>query len=142
MEASHRLPPPPPPPPLAGLPSDFRTAWTPLGAVRHSAHGGGLFDEAVFANAEGAAAWPGGGEPTVGSIFVAELLDPGIDGGGKATMGLYLIERREDGYRFAAADASGRTLTDATSDAGAGTTVALCARCHAESMRRPLFPLQ
>ena len=77
----------------------------------------------------------------MGSVFVAELLDGSADGG-KATAAIYLIERREDGYRFAASDATGRTLTDASGDAGAGTTAALCARCHAESMRRPLFPLQ
>lgn len=109
--------------------------------MRRSEHGGGRFEALVFANTEGAAAWAKGGEPTVGSIFVAELLDGSTDGG-KATTGIYLIERREDGYRFAAADGSGRTLTDAAADAGAGTTAALCVRCHAESMRQPLFPLQ
>lgn len=140
-ESSHRAPGPPPAPPLAGLPPEFRTSWTPLGAVRRSDHGGGRFEEVVFANPEGAAAWAKGGEPTVGSVFVAELLDGSADGG-KATAAIYLIERREDGYRFAASDATGRTLTDASGDAGAGTTAALCARCHAESMRRPLFPLQ
>ena len=140
-ESSQRVPPPPPAPPLAKLPTEFRTSWTPLGAVRRSQHGGGRAEELIFANAEGAAAWTAGGEPTVGSIFVAELLDASTDGG-KGTAGIYLIERREDGYRFAAADGAGRTLTDAAEDAGAGTSAALCVRCHAESMRRPLFPLQ
>jgi len=140
-ESSQRAPGPPPAPPLAGLPPEFRTSWTPLGAARPSEHGGGRFEALVFANAEGASAWAKGGEPTVGSIFVAELLDTATDGG-KTTAGIYLIERREGGYRFAAADGTGRTLTDAADDAGAGTTAALCVRCHAESMRRPLFPLQ
>ncbi|HEX7600167.1 MAG TPA: hypothetical protein VF316_01130, partial [Polyangiaceae bacterium] len=140
-ESSLRAPGPPPAPPLAGLPPEFRTSWTPLGAARRSEHGGGRFEALVFANAEGASAWIKGGEPTVGSIFVDELLDTATDGG-KTTAGIYLIERREGGYRFAAADGTGRTLTDAADDAGAGTTAALCIRCHAESMRRPLFPLQ
>ena len=106
-------------PTLAGLPADFRTRFHAVARGVRSEHGGMTAD--VY---ESEADW-------------AEDLSSGDAG-----VGVYLLEHRDGGVRFAVADGRGRAVADDAADAG--SSLEPCARCHAGAPDEvfPIVPRQ
>ena len=100
---------------LDGLPADFRTSFHAVARGVRSEHGGMSAD--VY---ESDAKW-------------AEDLSSGDAG-----VGIYLLEHRDGGVRFAVADARGRAVADDAADAG--PSLEACTRCHA-SAPDEVFPI-
>ena len=101
---------------LAGLPADFRKSFHAIAQGVRSEHGGMTAD--VY---EGGASW-------------AEDLSAGDAG-----VGVYLLEHRDGGVRFAVADAHGRAVADDAADAG--PSLEACARCHSGAPDE-VFPIR
>lgn len=118
--------------PLAGLPPDYQTKLHPVAHVAKSEHLGGA-PAIVWADDEGQAALVRGSAPPANALFVEEILGPKTADGGSTTLAIYLLAIEGGSPRFGAGDAHALT----TLDDDAGTS--LCARCHAEAPRAPLW---
>ncbi len=92
---------------LAGLPRDFRTRFRAVARGLASEHGGLRAD--VYDDED--ARW-------AEDLFA-----------GDAGVGVYLLEKRDGGVRFAVADPRGAAVAD--DDADGGPSLEACARCHA-----------
>lgn len=119
--------------PLAGLPKDFRTSLKPVLRVSKSEHLGGA-PAVVWADDTGATAFERNGPAPDKALFVEELTTPPVGDAGASPVALYLLAIEGGTARFGAADAKGLTTLD---DEGKGGSA--CARCHAESLRAPVW---
>jgi hypothetical protein len=103
-------------PALAGLPADFRTSFRAVAKGVVSEHGAMSAD--VY---ERDASW-------------AEDL-----AANDAGVGVYFLEHRDGGVRFAVGDSRGHTVADDDSDAG--PSLEACRRCHAGAPEDFVFPI-
>ncbi len=119
--------------PLAGLPKDFRATLKPVLRVAKSEHLGGA-PAVVWADEAGEAALTRGSAAPDKALFVEELGGPSVGDAGAVPVALYLLAIEGGTARFGAADAKGLATLD---DEGKATSA--CARCHAESLRAPIW---
>ena len=123
-------------PPAAGdamspVPADFRVRLARVGdRFLSEGHGGG-FDAMVWSNDVARAGSDGGGYAD-GAMLVEELVAHGASDGGGAE-GLLVIEKRADGWRFAAVGPDGDAVGDAR--------VEPCVACHREAPRDFVFAI-
>lgn len=120
-------------PPLAGLPSDFRTSLHRVGRIATSEHQNGV-SAILWADDAGQLALARGSAVAEKAIFVEEILGPAAADGGTTTTAIYLLSTEGSNARFGVADPRGMTVQD---DEGTGGS--LCARCHAEAPRAPMW---
>jgi hypothetical protein len=130
-------------PPLAGLPPDFRTKLHPVVRLAKSEHISGA-SAIVWTDDAGQATLARGSAPPENALFVEELLGPAQADGGTSTIAIYLLSidkavaagssERVLTARFGSADGAGLPTLD---DEGNGTS--LCARCHGEAPRAPVW---
>ncbi len=124
--------------PLAGLPRDFRTAWTRVGSVAMSGHGAGEWSDVVYASREAKDAVAEGTTVPDGGALAADHASRGADGGAVAGP-TFLMTRGAGGWRFAIAAPGGKAELDGPADAG--VPLPTCARCHADAPHDGVFPL-
>ena len=102
---------------LAGLPRDFRTRFRVVARGLRSEHGGLRAD--VYDDEE--------------SRWAEDLF------AGDAGVGVYLLEKRDGGVRFAVADQGGAAVADDAADGG--PSLEACARCHASAPENFVLPI-
>ncbi len=118
--------------PLAGLPADFRTKLHQVGRIAKSEHLNGSA-AMLWADDAGQAALARGSAVPDDALFVEEMLGPSQGDGGATTIAIYLLAVDKTAVRFGVADAKGFAQLDDT------TGTSLCARCHGESPRAPMW---
>jgi hypothetical protein len=122
--AAERTPPQGATDPASPLPPDFRARLSRISDRFLSVGHGDAFDAVVWSNDAARASADAGGSFTDGAMFVEETFDRGaLDGG--ATVGLLVMEKRADKWRFAAVGPDGEVASDAR--------VAPCADCHRDA---------
>lgn len=118
--------------PLAGLDPDFRTKLHSVGRIAKSEHLNGA-TAVLWADDAGQSALSRGSAAPESAIFVEELLGPSQADGGQTPIAVYLLTIDKTAVRFGVAD--GRGFAQLDDDAG----TSLCARCHGESPRAPIW---
>jgi hypothetical protein len=119
--------------PLAILPPDFRAKLRRVTELPKSEHLGGA-PAVLWADEAGAASFASGAAAPEKALFVEELAGPATADGGTTPIALYVLAIDAGGARFGAADPKGVATLD---DEGKGGSA--CARCHAESLRAPVW---
>ena len=114
---------------MSPVPPDFRVRLSRISDRFLSEGHGSEFDAMLWAN-ETARAGGNGGDFAEGAMLVEELFARGApDGGG--TAGLLVLEKRAEGWRFAAVGPDGDAVNDAR--------VEPCAACHRDAPRDFVF---
>jgi hypothetical protein len=112
------------------VPADFRARLSRLSDRFLSQGHGEVFDAVVWANEAAHAGADDGRSYAEGAMFVEEALGRDATDGG-ADVGLLVMEKRAETWRFFAVDPDGDVASDAR--------VAPCASCHREAPRDFVF---
>jgi hypothetical protein len=111
------------------VPPDFRTRLARIGDRFLSGGHAESFDAVVWANEAARDAIAGGGEYPEGAMLVEEAI--GRDTSDAGALGLLVMEKRGQGWRFASVDPDGGGVSD--------ERVSACASCHKDAPRDYVF---
>ena len=111
------------------VPPDFRARLARIGDRFLSGGHAESFDAVVWANEAARAATTAGADYPEGAMLVEEAI--GHDASDAGALGLLVMEKRGQGWRFASVDPDGGVVSD--------ERVSACATCHKEAPRDYVF---